>query len=99
MTRLPTLSGPAGATDEDPLGGILGSILGESASEQKARIEQATKSANDISGLVKKKKAPEPAAPVAGEVNGKGKRKLEEALEGENGVDSKKARVEDAEIS
>ncbi|KAL1310917.1 hypothetical protein AAFC00_001143 [Neodothiora populina] len=71
--RLIDLRNPAvamGAPAEDstdasnPLGGILGSILGESAAAQKAKIEEATKSANDLTGLIKhkKKRQPEPSA-------------------------------------
>ena len=51
-------NGPGGATDENFLGGILGSILGETPAQQKARIEEATKGANDLSGMIKKKKKP-----------------------------------------
>lgn len=84
-------SGPAGAPDSaDPLRGVLGAILGESTADQKARIAEATKNANDLSGLVKKKKpaavAAQPAPPQQAE-----KRKLEDvAEEGE----TKKAKVE-----
>ena len=40
----------------NPLSGILGSILGESPDAQKARIDEATRNANDVSGLIKRKK-------------------------------------------
>ncbi|KAF2154934.1 hypothetical protein K461DRAFT_217226, partial [Myriangium duriaei CBS 260.36] len=49
--------GPAGGPESEVIGGILGQLLGESAADQKARIAEATKGANDLSGLVKKKKA------------------------------------------
>ncbi|GAB7347653.1 hypothetical protein MBLNU459_g4519t1 [Dothideomycetes sp. NU459] len=61
------MSGPAGAPDaSNPLGGILGSMLGETPAQQKARIDQATKGANDLSGLIRKKPAkPAQAATTA----------------------------------
>ncbi|PNS16030.1 NASP-related protein sim3 [Sphaceloma murrayae] len=81
--------GPAGAPSADALGGILGSILGESTAEQKARIAEATKGANDLTGLVKKK-APKPATAAA--TTESTKRKLDDG-EAENGVNGKKAKV------
>lgn len=88
------VTGPAGAPDEsNPLGGILGSILGESAVQQKARIEEATKSANDLTGLIRKKPA-KPATQAEGgsAAAANGKRKADEEPE----VNGKKAKVEDA---
>ncbi|KAG8628701.1 hypothetical protein KVT40_002566 [Elsinoe batatas] len=85
--------GPAGASDADAIGGILGSLLGESAAEQKARIAEAMKGANDLSGLIKKKKPAKPA-PAAAEGAPSTKRKLDDA-DG-NGTNGKKAKVEDA---
>ncbi|UJO22096.1 NASP-related protein sim3 [Fulvia fulva] len=74
--------GPAGApgTDEDALRGVLGAMLGESKADQAKRLQEATQNANDLTGMVKKKK-PKPAAaePV---VEGKGKRKAEDVVEG-----------------
>ena len=82
------------------LGGILGSILGESKAEQKARVAEATKGANDLSGLVKKKK-PAPQAPAAPVVAPAGdaalKRKLADDAAESGIANGKKARVEDAE--
>ncbi|KAI9668445.1 MAG: hypothetical protein M1831_001199 [Alyxoria varia] len=48
-------AGPAGAPldPNNPLTGILGSILGESPAEQRARIEEATRGARDLTGLVR----------------------------------------------
>ncbi|KAF2760131.1 hypothetical protein EJ05DRAFT_536307 [Pseudovirgaria hyperparasitica] len=92
--EVPNLAGPAGAADANPLGGILSSILGETPGQQKARIEEAVKGANDLSGMVKKKKpAPSAAAGPSTDTNGKGKRKLED---GDDSDTSKKAKVEDA---
>jgi HAT1-interacting factor 1 len=48
--------------DANPLNGILGKLLGESPAQQKTVIEQATKTATDLTGLVKRKR-PAPAAP------------------------------------
>ncbi|KAI9808743.1 MAG: hypothetical protein M1825_003895 [Sarcosagium campestre] len=53
-------SGPMGGTAANgvnsALSGILGSILGESAAEQHSRLEQASKEAKDVTGLVRRKK-------------------------------------------
>jgi len=70
------ITGPAGAPDgSNPLVGILGSLLGESPAQQKSRIEEATKSANDLTGMVRKKK------PEAAKSDASTKRKLEEGSE------------------
>lgn len=39
-----------------PLGGILGSILGESPAAQRQKLSEASKGATDLSNLVKRKK-------------------------------------------
>jgi HAT1-interacting factor 1 len=57
----------------DPLRGVLGAMLGASKAEQAKVLQQATSQANDLSGLVKKRKAK--AVEVDGEVEGKGKGK------------------------
>lgn len=75
-----TAGGPAGVAPDgsDPLRGVLGAMLGESKAEQAKRIQEATSSANDLSGLVKKRKAKAPE-PAAAEYEGKGKKaKVEE---------------------
>lgn len=54
----------------DPLRGVLGAMLGASKAEQAKVLQQATSQANDLSGLVKKRKA----KAVDGEVEGKGKK-------------------------
>lgn len=90
-------TGPAGAPDgSDPLRGVLGAMLGESKADQQKRIAEATKGANDLTGLVKHRKKPKVEdAPAAtnGASEGKGKRKAEDAESEPNG---KKAKVEDA---
>lgn len=92
------VTGPAGAPDgSNPLGGILGSLLGESAAEQKTRIAEATKGANDLTGMVRKKPAKAEgvaaAAPAQTPVTSSGKRKLEDDGAEVNG---KKTKVDDA---
>lgn len=41
--------------EANPLGGILGAALGESSADAQARIAEATKTATDLSGMVRKK--------------------------------------------
>ena len=89
-----------------PLNGILGQILGESKDEQKKRLEQASLSAKDLTGLVKRKKAKSPAADdnsiasnttTNGRATNNGKRKADDFVEEaeEMGL-GKKARVDEA---
>lgn len=60
----------------DPIRGVLGAMLGASKAEQAKKIQEATQGANDLSGLVKKRKA---KAIEGGEAEGKGKKaKVEE---------------------
>jgi HAT1-interacting factor 1 len=79
------------------MGGILGTTLGESPAEAQARIEEAKKTAKDLTGLVRRKaKASETAEGSTNGANGtaaNGKRKADD-LE-EDGESSKKAKVED----
>ena len=72
-------------------------MLGESPQALKARIEEATKGANDLSGMIKHKKKPEAelaaSASVNSNENGKGKRKIEdEGSEDELASDSKRSK-------
>ena len=84
----------------NPLSGILGSILGESDTTQKSRIEEASKGAKDLTGLVKRKKAstapsPHPVASEDPKMNGKRKVEFdEEVIEVGTG---KKAKLSDTE--
>ena len=86
-----------------PLNGILGQILGESPEQQKVRLEEASKNATDLSGLVKKKKPQAVKSESNGQTNGtsaegvNGKRKLDTADVPNDPVEGKKAKVEDAE--
>lgn len=88
-----------GAIDgANPLSGILGSILGESPEAQKTRLEEASKDANDLTNLVRRKK---PAHDDTGSgakdvpVASSGKRKLEAVDESEDSSRGKKAKSED----
>ncbi|KAI9860579.1 MAG: hypothetical protein M1813_006003 [Trichoglossum hirsutum] len=76
------------------LGSILGAILGESPAEQRVRLEEASKNANDISGLVRRKKnvLEEEESKAENGINGNGKRKVEST---EVEASGKRARVED----
>jgi HAT1-interacting factor 1 len=83
----------------NPMGGILGTALGESAAQTEARIEEAKKTATDLSGLVRKKnkddsKPTDPQVETNGhEANGNGtKRKADD--DGTEDEESKKAKVE-----
>lgn len=76
----PTASASSNAADllgGDAMKGILGQMLGASKAEQSQRIAQATASANDLSGLIKQKKKPK--IEESAEIEGKGKRKAEDA--------------------
>ncbi|KAK1253829.1 hypothetical protein MKX07_001906 [Trichoderma sp. CBMAI-0711] len=73
----------------NPLGGILGAAFGQSAADVQARVEEATKNAVDLTGLVRKKKAKVDDAEAA---NGNGKRKADdESTE----LETKRTKVEE----
>lgn len=71
----------------DVMQGVLGAMLGESKGQAQERLKEATAQANDLTGLVKKKKVKAESV-----VEGKGKRKAEEESSEGSG---KKAKVED----
>ncbi|KAG4219727.1 hypothetical protein PC116_g31794, partial [Phytophthora cactorum] len=80
---------------DDTMLGVLGSALGESAANKEARLEEAKKSAKDVSGLVRKKAKddtkPETEQPKE---TTNGKRKAEDDIApGEE--EAKKAKVEE----
>lgn len=86
----------------NPIAGILGTTLGESPEDAAARVEEAKKNANDLTGLVRHKKKPtsDPGVGTAPEPNTNhdtnGKRKAEDDAEQ---IDSKKAKVgDDSEV-
>lgn len=81
------------------MAGMLAQMLGQSPAEQKAILEEAKENANDLTGLVRKKKpaGTAPSSTTKGDAkstssSGNGKRKLKEV--GESVLDGKKARVE-----
>lgn len=81
----------------NPLGGILGTTIGESPADAAARIEEATKNATDLSSLVRHKKKPKltevAAAQPSDNTNGaNGKRKADDLAEDSD--NAKKAKVE-----
>lgn len=72
------------------VGGLLGGLMGgQPNAEADARIEEAKKTATDLTGLVRKKGKPAPA-PAAS----KSKRKAEDGVV-EDGETSKKSRTMD----
>ncbi|KAL5420491.1 hypothetical protein PMIN04_006429 [Paraphaeosphaeria minitans] len=81
------------AVDPTVFQGLLGGLLGADPATQKAALAEATKSANDISGLVKTKKKEKPA-PAASSSTGEAssKRKLEVESDAANG---KRAKTEE----
>ncbi|KAF4636327.1 hypothetical protein G7Y89_g1760 [Cudoniella acicularis] len=112
--RLTELKAPAIDVDEikqtlgmgggNTMGGILGETLGETPAEAAARIDEAKKTATDLTGLVRHKKkaekstngaeatpTPEPTAATNGT---NGKRKAEDDPE-EESEKAKKAKVKD----
>ncbi|KAK1980749.1 hypothetical protein LZ30DRAFT_722318 [Colletotrichum cereale] len=91
----------------DGVGGILGAALGESAAQTQARVEEAKKTATDLTGLVRKKNKDEPKSadkpaeeakatevPANGEESNGTKRKAEDSAEADESA--KKAKVEEA---
>ena len=89
-----SLAGTAGGPQADAIGGLLAQVLGQSAGEQKARIEEASKNANDLTGLVKKKPKAQASngttQSAGGASTSNGKRKLEDDVESS---EEKKMRV------
>ncbi|KAI9836825.1 MAG: hypothetical protein M1819_000990 [Sarea resinae] len=89
--------GPAGApsADPNPLSGILGSLLGESPAQQQARLDEASKSANDLTGLVRRKRPAEKSSPVGddGDPEGNG---VDDELKRNGNGSAKRARTEEA---
>jgi HAT1-interacting factor 1 len=80
---------PVDSIDPTVFQGLLGGLLGVDAATQKLKIAEATKSANDVTGLVKTKKKPKPEPAAA---SSSGKRKLEAEDADANG---KRAKTED----
>ncbi|KAH8671205.1 hypothetical protein BX600DRAFT_434329 [Xylariales sp. PMI_506] len=76
---------------DNPMTGILGAALGESPAAAQARIQEAKKNATDLSSLVRKK---EKKAEVASSPETNGKRKAEDAVEGD--AETKKTKVDES---
>ncbi|QSZ36709.1 hypothetical protein DSL72_006592 [Monilinia vaccinii-corymbosi] len=85
---------PAGAPQSNSTTGILGNTLGESASETAARVEEAKKTATDLTGLVRHKKKETKDLPIQA-AGAKRKADEEPEVEGEHsdGGKEKKAKV------
>lgn len=84
LRRRPVSVATAGQNDDlNPLNGVLGQILGQSPEEQKARLEEAVKNANDLSSFVKKKKQPTTASTQAALQNANGGKRSVEEVDGE----------------
>lgn len=96
-----SLNDPTGVgtiNGSNPLSGILGSILGESPAAQKARLEEASKGANDLTNLIKRKKPVEGEVYKASDLDGiqsNGKRKADSRDEVEEAISEKKAKISD----
>lgn len=77
----------------EAIGGLLGGLMGQPAEKAEARIEEAKKTATDLTGLVRKKTKPAPAtAPEAADPPS-GKRKAEDEAVEEDAT--KKPRTEE----
>jgi HAT1-interacting factor 1 len=85
------LYGPDALAGINPMGGILGATLGEAPADAAARLEEAKKTATDVSGLIRKKAKLTPSELPASTNGTNGKRKLEEETVG--GEANKKAKV------
>ena len=78
--------------DSSVFQGLLGGLLGADAATQKAKIAEVTKSANDVTGLVKTKKKAKAPVPAPSADASNSKRKLEVDDDTANG---KRAKTED----
>ncbi len=91
-------TGMATIDGSNPLSGILGSILGESPAAQKARLDDASKGAKDLTSLIKRRKPAEGEASQVSEphrIQGNGKRKVDSRDEVEEVDTGKKAKISD----
>jgi HAT1-interacting factor 1 len=97
QTRLVDLKSDPTTQDFDSLdpavvNGLLGGLLGADKATQKAKLAEATKSANDVSSMVKKKAKPAAPAASSSKDAGSSKRKLE-VMDG--GSEEKRAKTEE----
>lgn len=77
---------------DNPMMGILGATLGESKAEAEARIQEAKKTATDLSGLVRKKEKKTEKEPTSETGD---KRKADGPADGDE--ETKKAKPDEAE--
>ena len=78
----------------------MGSLLGETAAQQKARIADATKGANDLTGMIRHKKKPEvPAvgASVSNGATGGATQQVKRKLDGDSETDGQGKRAKTGE--
>ncbi|KAJ5918669.1 hypothetical protein N7466_010661 [Penicillium verhagenii] len=87
LRRSPVTVDQGNQENEAFLKGILGQIVGQSANDQKVRLDSANKGATDVSSLVRRKPAAQPASQSTAS-----KRSVEDAP---SESDSKRARVDD----
>ncbi|APA11732.1 hypothetical protein sscle_08g065020 [Sclerotinia sclerotiorum 1980 UF-70] len=88
---------PAGAPQSNAISGILGNILGESASDTAARVEEAKKTATDLTGLVRHKKKEIKDLPIQAGSKRKAEEEPEAEGESSDGGKEKKAKVANTE--
>lgn len=92
------LNGTGAIDGANPLSGILGSILGETQEAQESRLAEASKSANDLTNLVKRKKHAKTEKQIDDDgsiLQSNGKRKVDSAEIDEGLVTGKKAKMDD----
>ena len=94
-----SINDPKASTTLDglnPLAGFLGSVHGQPIEVQKTRFDEASKDANDLTNLVKRKKpivGDTGAGPKADVSQTDSKRKVQ-VLEGDDGTELKKTKIE-----
>ncbi|KAJ5647536.1 hypothetical protein N7490_003908 [Penicillium lividum] len=88
LQRSPDSVGQGNEDNEAFLKGILGQIVGQSATDQKARLDSASKAATDLSSLVRRK-------PATGAVS-RSTASKRSAEDGPSESDSKRTRVDDS---
>ncbi|KAJ6092882.1 hypothetical protein N7486_008171 [Penicillium sp. IBT 16267x] len=88
LQRSPVSVDQGNQENEAFLKGILGQIVGQSVNDQKARLDSASKEATDLSSLVRRKPATQPALQSTASKRPAG--------DAPSGSDSKRTRVDDA---
>ena len=81
-----------------PLGGILGSTLGETPAAQEARLEEATEGAKDLTNLIKRRRPMEALILASNDTNQvDGKRKVDFNNDPKEAGSEKRARVSEGD--